>query len=75
MSMFEWGIWLMMVGGFLAVAVPAYWLVSGWWQDAQEQRWFTPSKREAGPDVGEPEVREIVAAPPPKGFWRRLLGG
>ena len=49
-ELFEWGTWAMMVAAFLAVAVPGYWLVSGWWQDAGEQRWFTPSKREAERD-------------------------
>lgn len=48
-ELFEVGSLMVMVAGFLAVVVPAYWLVSGWWRDAQEQRWFNPSRREGEP--------------------------
>jgi hypothetical protein len=51
-DLYEVGAVVVMVAGFLAVAVPAYWLVSGWWQDAREQRWFAPSRREGEPPGG-----------------------
>lgn len=50
MDMFELSYLAVVVLGFLAVAVPGYWLLSGWWQDAQEQGWFAPSKREKRDD-------------------------
>lgn len=38
MDSFEVAFWVTALAGLVALALPAYWLVSGWWKDARTSR-------------------------------------